>query len=154
MTDDIQVANIPEKEENSASKSIYALFGTDSSMEQSGIWLEYGEFGRFLVARAGGSNSRFTKSMERLSRPHRRQIQNETLDESIANELLLKAFAESVILRWEGITDSDGKDLPFTRDNVIKLFKDLPDLFIDIREQAAKAANFQAAEVEGDLKNS
>ena len=154
MTDDIQVANIPEKEENSASKSIYALFGTDSSMEQSGIWLEYGEFGRFLVARAGGSNSRFTKSMERLSRPRRRQIQNETLDESIANELLLKAFAESVILRWEGITDSDGKDLPFTRDNVIKLFKDLPDLFIDIREQAAKAANFQAAEVEGDLKNS
>lgn len=141
------------KAEASASVSIYDLFATDTNMERDGIWIDYGKFGKILIARAGGSNERFQKSLERHSRPHRKQIANETLDEDIANELLRKAFSESVVLNWEGIKDKDGSELPFSRDNVMKLFKDLPDLFVDLREQAQKAANFRAEEVDDDLKN-
>jgi len=152
MTDEVQTAEPSGSEQ--AVDSIYGLFGTDKEMERSGIWLDYGKFGSFLIARAGGSNDRFQKAMERLSRPHRKQIANETLDDDIANDLLLKAFAEAVVLSWKGIKDKDGREMPFTRDNVIKLFKDLPDLFVDVREQAQKSANYRSEEVETDLGNS
>ena len=148
MTDETQDA-----ESKPASESIYDLYATDSNMEREGIWLDYGKFGKILIARAGGSNKRFQKSMENHSRPHRKQIQNQTLDEDIANELLLKSFADSIVLGWEGIKDKDGSDLPFNKENVIKLFKDLPDLFIDVREQAQQSANFRAKEVDDDLGN-
>jgi len=36
---------------------------------------------------------------------------------------------------------------------VIKLLKDLPDLFADIREQSAKLTNFKVAALEADLGN-
>ena len=40
-----------------------------------------------------------------------------------------------------------------TRDEMIKQFTDLPDLFKDIQEQAGKVSLFRSAELEEDAKN-
>ena len=91
--------------------------------------------------------------MEIKTRPYRRQIQEDTMDITLANKLLIEAFAEAVVLDWEGVTTVSGKKVPFTPEAAIKLFTDLPDLFNELREAAAKQSNFRAAEAQEDVGN-
>ena len=137
---------------------LYDTYGTDAELEVSGIWLDYGlnakkQKIRFRVARAGGANSRFNKMIEVSTRPYRTQIQDDNLPAEISDPIVLEAFASTVILGWEGVTDKKGKDLEFTKENVIKLFTDLPDLWTDVRTQAAKMSNYLAAQTKADLGN-
>ncbi|KKK99502.1 hypothetical protein LCGC14_2632120 [marine sediment metagenome] len=132
--------------------TVYEAFGTDTDLEKKGIWLDYGDF-KILVARAGGDNKKFSKRMETLTRPYRRAIQTETLATGKADELVMQAFAQTVVLGWEGVTDKEGNSIEFSSVACLKLFEDLPDLFIDVREQASKWNLFKQDLFEGDSKN-
>lgn len=130
----------------------YALFETDSSREKGGIEIDYGDF-KIYIARAGGANKAYQKSLEVKSRPFRRAIQAETLDPETMTAIMREVYADTVILRWEGVTDRDGNDLPFTKDNCIKLFTDLPDLFEDVMSMAQKSSLFKTEMQEAEAKN-
>jgi hypothetical protein len=138
--------------------SLYTQFQTDSNLEKTGILLEYGETedGKPIcirIARAGGANKSFEKRMELETKPIRRQLQNETVNNAQLLKLLRKVYAETVVLGWENVQDPDGKDIPFTVENCIKLFEDLPDLFTDLQEQSRRAALFRQQAREADGKN-
>lgn len=135
------------------SKSIYKAFETDKQKEQDGIELDYGDMGSIFVARAGGANKRFAKALEFRSRPYRRQLDKGTLSDDVANKLLAEVFADTIVLGWKGILDKEGSEVEFTKENCIKLFMELPELFTDIQEQTQKMANFQAEDLEDDSKN-
>lgn len=132
--------------------SIYEMFATDLKIETDGFIHHVTDKISFRLARAGGANAKFSKVMEAKTRPYRRQIQEDTMDITLANKLLIEAFAETVVLGWEGITKK-GEDVPFSAEAAVKLFTDLPDLFNELREAAAKQSNFRAAEVEEDVGN-
>lgn len=140
--------------------NLYKNFQTNKDLEKDGIFLEYGLLDddplkpiRIKIARSGGANQRFASVLEAKTKPHRRNIQTETIDNKIVEKLLLETFAESVILDWENVADADGNVLHFTKENVIKVLTDLPDLFADIREQAAKSSLFRTEILENDAKN-
>lgn len=138
--------------------SLYTQFKTNDELERTGIFLEYGTTDdgkpiRILIARAGGSNLAYEKMLEAEVKPYRRQLQNETLDTGVVLRVLKKVFAKTIVLGWENVQDKDGKPLPFTVDNCIKLFDDLPDLFKDIQEQSQRAALFRETILEADSKN-
>jgi hypothetical protein len=133
--------------------SIYEMFETDGHLEQTGIWIDYGKHGKILIARAGGRNTKFAKIVDVKTRPYRRQIDQGTVDQQVADRLAAESFAEGVVLGWEGIKDKEGNDIPFTVGNVVKLLTDLPDLFSDLREQALQASNFRELEVEEAVGN-
>lgn len=139
--------------------SLYKLFKTDENLETDGIWLEYGqnEKGepiRIKIARAGGHNSAFSKALEKATRPYRKAIQTGMLDNKTADKLYKDVFADTVVLDWINVEGPDGKPMEFKRENVLKLFKDLPDLFADLREQANHVALFRDEVRESDLGNS
>lgn len=138
--------------------SLYKMFDTNKEVEQTGIILEYGSNSagkpiRFRIARAGGNNVRFAKLMEKKTKAYRRQIANETLDPKVAESIFMDVYAESVVLGWENVEDKDGNEIKYTPESCLKLFKDLPDLFADIREQASKMALFQSEVREIEAKN-
>ncbi len=133
-------------------KGIYELFTTDESLEKDGFVLEYGE-ASFVIARAGGANKKFQSLMERKMRPYRSAINAGTMDESTAEKLLAEAYADAVVLAWDGVTDQDGEELVFNRENVIKVLTDLPDLFRDIQEQSQRVANFTKESFQEDAKD-
>lgn len=133
--------------------SLYDVFETNKDIEKTGIILDYGSAGKIKIARAGGSNVNFAKVLEQKMRPYRRQFETGAMADSVANKLLIETFAETVILGWEGVVGRDGNPLPFSRENVIQVLNDLPDLFVDLREQAMKVANFRADVVEADAGN-
>lgn len=139
--------------------SLYKQFKTDEALETDGVWIEYGTTDagqpiRIKIARAGGRNIAFSKALERATRPYRKAIQTGTLDNKTADNLYKDVFAETVVLDWINVEGPDGQPLEFTKENVVKLFNDLPDLFNDLREQAANVALFREEVLENDLGNS
>lgn len=131
----------------------YGHFKTDSDKEQVGIVVDFGEAGKFTIARAGGSNTAYEKALAKATKPYRRIIQAETIDPAMTEKLVAQVFVDTVLKGWEGVTDQDGKVFPFNRVNALKLFTDLPDLFLDIRKAALDASLFKSVVLEEDSKN-
>lgn len=161
--------------------SMYKQFQTDNNLEKTGVDLDYGDF-IVTVARAGGANKRYEKTLEAKTKSVKRAIQTETLDPERGKAILREVYAEAVVLKWsvrvkaddkgkpieplqlateadgdtvfvQGIEGSSGDVMPFTADNVAATFKALPDLFADIQEQAQKVALFRQAVAEAEAKN-
>jgi len=133
--------------------NLYEMFSTDPDLEKNGIALEYGKGITIVVARAGGSNQKYQTCVQTKLRPYRAQMQNNVLDPDVANRLLAEAFSETIILAWTGVKDSSGKELKFSKYNVVKLLTDLPELFEDIQTQTTGIANFHAGPREEDAKS-
>lgn len=130
----------------------YQLFQTDSKMETEGLWLDYGDF-KIRIARAGGANQKYAKLLAEKTKPFRRRFDNGTMDNAAAEKILAETYAEAVVLGWENVPNRAGEPLAFNKENCIALFLDLPELFRDVQEQAARVANFRAQELEDDAKN-
>lgn len=136
------------------SMSPYEMFKTDKKLEQDGIVLDYGSF-KITIARAGGSNRRFEQLLEARAKPLRRAMAIETPGlKRRVEPLLREVFAETVVLGWENVRDAQGNVMPFSKENCVKLFTDLPDLFADVQEQAAKMSHFRTESLEDEAKNS
>ncbi len=133
------------------------LFKTDERVENDGVVLDYGDT-RIRIARAGGANKRYAKLLDKMTKPIRRAIAAGTLDNERAMEILMEAYAKTVVLGWETRADDqwvpgispadagvDGKNLlPLTPENCLLVFKNLPDLFQDVRQQAESISLFRA----------
>lgn len=155
--------------------SLYRQFKSDTNLEKEGILLQYGFSERvkaaliaegmseqdaegkavtaIRIARAGGANAQFQKRMEIVVKPYKRQIQTDTIETKQVEKLVRQVYAETVVLGWENVDDADGNEMKFTVDNCVKLFNDLPDLFLDLQEQAQRAALFRADIQEADAGN-
>ena len=66
----------------------------------------------------------------------------------------MQAFAESSLVGWRGITDPDGKDIPFSAQAAFELFQQLPDLFDAVFQAAGEIDSFRAHRIEVTAKNS
>lgn len=135
------------------SKGIYDKFKTNKKAEQEGITLDYGDGQTIKIARAGGSNLRFEKATQNKMRKFGLQAKHDLLEPEQMRTIFREVVAETVVLGWTGFTDEDGNDLPFNRENAIKVFTDLPDLFDDVLEQSRKASLFKENILEGEAKN-
>ena len=134
--------------------SPYELFATDKGLEsESGVVVDYGDFS-FTVLRAGGSNSKYRNVAQREYRKRKHAIDSGTITEDESRKMLAEVYADSVIIDWKGVKGPDGKELKFSRENVVRLLNDLPELFADLRERATAMEAFKVAELEAVSKNS
>lgn len=141
---------------------MYEAFKTDKELEKNGVVVDYDKF-RVTIARAGGGNNRYKKCLENKTRPHKRAIQSDTLSNDVGEKISIDVFVATIILDWEvkddkgawiqGLENSKGKIVPFTKENVIELLTDIPDLWNDIREQSTSNTIFREVLLEEDLKN-
>lgn len=132
--------------------SPYKLFDTDKNLESgAGVTLQYPGFS-ITIHRAGGSNKKYETVAAAKMKPHRFKMQNGLMDNDLAEQLLKEIYAESVVIGWN-MDGKDGNPLPFTPENVVQVFTDLPDLFKDVQEQASNIALFRKAIEEIEEKN-
>ncbi len=148
--------------------SMYDQLQTDPALETKGIEVDYGSF-RVTLARAGGANKKYEKLLDAKSKPHRRAMKTETMDNEVAIGIMREVYAESIILHWDAKNAKgeweDGieakpkkagdpiKLVPFTRDNVIQAMIDLPELLAWFKEDAEKLALYLVQYQEEDIKN-
>lgn len=140
---------------------MYDIFQTDEDLEVSGIWIDYGDF-RVKIASAGQGNKKYVRYAEKALKPVRRAMQAGALSNERSLSIMSDIFAKTIVIDWQvkvegnwktGIEGPDGEIIPFNYDNVKKVFEDLPNLFIDIQEQANSIANFRKIELEEDSGN-
>lgn len=161
--------------------SMYKTFQTDTDLETSGVDFDYGSF-VVRLARAGGNNKAFEKALDRRTKTLRRAQQLDLLGNERSLTILQESYAEAVVLDWSVrvLADENGKPveplkivdnsalhsvtvrgiegpgeeiLPYTADNVVMTFKNIPAVFDLIRKDAEGLANFRKAEREADAGN-
>lgn len=141
--------------------SPYEMFETDETMEQEGIILDYGDF-RIRIAHAGGSNKKFSKLLDRRLKPYERQLAAKTMDNDVAAKILREVYAETIVLGFEvkaekgfvsGVPVKDGNPATYSIKEVVRIFTEIPRLFIDVKQQAEDFALFRSVEQEEAAKN-
>jgi hypothetical protein len=106
-----------------------SLFKTDFKSEKEGVWFNVGEGTRFLLRRFGGSNSQKVKiAMAKYHKPKARLIELDQLPIEETDLIMAKVFTEACLVDWEKV-EIDGKEVPCSFDNAVKLFTELPELF-------------------------
>jgi hypothetical protein len=140
--------------------SLYKQFATNSEKEMEGVEVqmteaenEDGSIPTFVVSRMGKSNKRYSKALEAATRPYRRQIELGTMNNDKAEEIFMGVFVDTVLKGWKNVRDESGADMPFTKQTATKLFKDLPEVYERLQEEAKLSANFREASLEEEVKN-
>lgn len=112
------------------------------------------------VSRMGQTNKAYTKALEERTRVHSAAIQNETLDNELGRQIMRDVFVDTVLKGWRNLPKSeltgnaeDTDELPFSRENAIALFDELPDFYDVCEGHARKASNFRAAAKAKAAKN-
>lgn len=130
-------------------------YRTDNTRESEvGVKLVF-PGGRWLrVLRAGGSNERYRKALEREARPYRYSLeQGKTLSRKVNDEIMHRVYAKAVVIDWGGFKDSQGNEVAYNQEGMIEVFRALPELFSQTAELATRAATFQEQQVEEAKKN-
>lgn len=135
--------------------SLYTNYGTNKSLEVEGVWVDYGGGAKLKLGRAGPTNPTFKRLVEKNFRAKagtKNRVRN--IAEEEAREKIIQTYAQAVVLDWEGVTDENGNPLTFSKENVVKVFTDLPDFFNLVQEDAQNYATFQQEAEEEDQGNS
>ena len=140
--------------------SLNKQFATNTDKEIEGIEVqmteaenEDGSIPTFVVSRMGKSNKRYSKALEAATRPYRRQIELGTMNNDKAEEIFMGVFVDTVLKGWKNVRDESGAELPFNKQSATKLFKDLPEVYERLQEEAKLSANFRDAALEEEVKN-
>lgn len=141
-------------------------FKTDPTRENEGVEIEVdiNEHNKqpikIRIARMSKSNKRYSKRLEEVTRPHQSAIANETLDEGLGNKLLREVFVDTILLGWSNLpkseltgVETDTDELPFSRENALSLFEELPDVYDDWEARAKKNSNFREEARKAAAKN-
>lgn len=144
---------------------MYDIFATDEKATTTGVIIDYGDF-RVRIAQAGQGNKEYLKLAEKKLKPIRKALDVGAVSSERQRAIMVEIFADTIILNWEvkikdgkketwksGIEAEDGSILPFNRENVMDALTKLPELFLDLQEQATSIANFRRVEIEEDSKN-
>ena len=150
---------------------LYGAYKTDEALEKRGVWYitSSDPNTRILLARAGNSNKPYAKLLEAKTKPFRRMIAHNMMPAEKQREILREVYAETVILGWQtlpegadpnddaawttGIEQPGGSLAEPTKDVIIRVLTELPDLFVELQEAANEQAMYRATDMELAAKN-
>lgn len=138
--------------------SLFDQFETSAAKEIDGVPVRYapnsdGSIPTFYISRMGKANKKYTKALDKATKPYARQMQIGTLAEETADELFRGVFIRTVLKNWENVRGKDGAELEFTPENATALFGRLPELYEDLLEKSRSAALFREEVMETDAGN-
>lgn len=126
----------------------FGSYATDSDLETGvGVWLKFPGKRRIRILRAGGANRAFGRRYAILSKPYRREMDQDILDPDISERIMRQLYAEHVVVDWEGITTPDGTAIPYNPEAGIEFFTAFPEVLKDIINYATEAATFVAEDI-------
>ena len=128
-----------------------SLFGSDPKKETEGVWVEFAPGFKIKLARIG--HPEYTDYLQKLMKPYKRQLRNDSLPAEIAKNCVKKALAKHIILGWEGLIDDLEKPIDFTAEKALELLKSSDDFFNEIIEMAKEREVFSQEDDEESRKN-
>jgi len=104
------------------------------------------------IARMGSAE--YDEEIARLLKPHRARYRRNIPDD-VMDAVTKEAVANCICKGWEGISGPDGKDIPYSPEKALELFKDksLYHFYRWIITESNAASNYEAEEAEESVKN-
>lgn len=123
----------------------------EAALTDTGVWRDFRD-SKFLIAHI--SNLKFQRALSRYQQPHRRALENGTIDPQVQRDILCKAMAEGILLSWEGVKSrvTDAPE-PYSPKAGLALLKADAEFRDFVSEIAAQIANYRKEEAE-ELGNS
>jgi len=118
------------------------LFKSDSNLEQEGVLFEIADGIQFKVRRFGGGNREVKKAMVKYYKPYARLIERNLLPEDKEREIYQLAFIDACLVDWQGV-EIEGATAECTKENALKLFKELPELFETLLEHSQSVEHYR-----------
>jgi len=112
-----------------------------------------------VLAPATESNRGYFNALLRKSRKNMRVVQSGKVSASVIKQNRDEdriLYADHIITGWKKMLDSNGKEIPFTKEDCKEFIEEIPDwLFDEIRAFASNVQNFieDAIDVEETAKN-
>ena len=124
----------------------------DMDKAAEGVFVDYAEGIRIKIA---SSNSASYKEARRRLLSGQRKTRGRMPSGEQVLDLLKPAIAKHLVLDWEGLTDDNDTEIPFSYDTALRYFNDpgLSDFFDFIIEQAGSIELFQNKAHEAEVKN-
>lgn len=138
---------------------LHKQFKTDKKAEKDGIAVRFDPnddktVPTFYVARMGGANeTEWLKARARVWAPHREAEVLQTLSEDTKYQLARQSFVEGCLRGWENVQDEDGNPIPYSAPAAVKLFEELPDVFVELQNRALSLSAYLVVNVEASAKN-
>lgn len=142
--------------------SLKSAFKTDHTLETGGNWKDFGDF-RVKIARGGGTNKDYVDALTKRGKRFLGSLQNPTeQDERKVAVLMRELLVEHCIKGWQtcvdgewkdGIEFEEGKLLEPSRENLLTILSELPDLERQLQTAVQEIANFRQAALEEAAKN-
>lgn len=132
--------------------SPFRRFAMDKSAETEGVWFDYEEGSRLLVARYG--NLRHVAAERELERKNEIELDSDDITKvaELRMAMNVELFAKTVLKGWEGIVDENGKDFPYTYENA-KTLLELPEFFGAVVDFASEIDRFRKFKEADAVKN-
>lgn len=144
--------------------NLFADLKTDDALEIEGKWVyPYGEKGDgtpgFRIARMGGNNEAYDRRYQAILKPHQRLIKAEAKDMGpnalkIIKDAMKRAFLDICLKNWTDVKNVKGEEIAFSTAAAGDLFKQVPQVWEDLRDLAMELRTFQKADMEDDAGNS
>jgi len=124
-------------------------YGYDAAKEIEGIWTPLADGAEFRIARAG--NDEFKPYHDRLQKAAlggRRE-----LPQDVADDVLNKAAARTLLKDWRGDVTYKGEPLPYSEANALLMLRTFKDFREFVLGAALNHARYKADADEADAKN-
>lgn len=129
---------------------IFNQFSTVEKLEVEGVWKELGD-AKFLVARS--RNDKYMEMYIKLESEHSEVLlAGGEAAVKQREEIVYTVMAHTVLLGWQGVVKWQGKNLPYSVENAIKVLR-VKDFFRVISAWSNDITNYQEAVEQGELGN-
>lgn len=135
--------------------SLEEIYKTDKDKELNGVEIEFGYNAKeepmtLLVAAIGNEKNRA------CMRKYEKALESARNNKKRRSLIWAKIVAESILIDWKGILDSNKKEIKATLENKIAALIKYEKLFVDVMEAAGDTERFRPEEddqVEASEKN-
>lgn len=119
---------------------LFRSYATDEASETEGVWRKLGDC-ELLIAR--DTNEEFSNAVSKLYDANREALEVPGKDAKELNRrIMAEAAAEGLLKGWRGKVSYDGQELPYSRENAIKVLM-IPDFMRTVRRMSAEEAQYR-----------
>ena len=149
-------------------RSIFDDYEVSKELERDGAWVTTSKGYEFKIARIGEMNPEYRNYLIQQGKVIQDEIakiedrMKEEVSEKNADILLdlgtkmlevtTEAFARHVVKGWRDLYDREGKEIPYTVDNAVKLMQ-MHELFSELYPLAQRYSTFLVSNIEATAKN-
>ena len=139
--------------------SLYTQNYVSKKSAKDGVWVEMfcGEGvpnARFKLAyRCFSTNPDYGAAFTKVIVDNRSKVEEGALSKAEDDHLMLCLFCEYILLDWEGVADLKEKEIPFNKENAIRVMTDLPPVYDYLKQRSVEISLFQQKDEKKQLGN-